>query len=227
TGGAEKLITDTVPLYQQKGIEMDVLCLKNTKTPFWKQLEKNSIGKIIGLTTGSVYNPLLIFKILPYLKKYDLFHAHLFPVLYWVVLAKWISFSKIKIVYTEHSTNNKRRENKVFKLVDRYVYRKIAYIGCISEATQINLKKHLNHQKDYISVILNGINLSHFDTVVKDDFSYFEKNSFVLIQVSSFREQKDQPTLIKALKFLPEEVKLLLVGDGSLRQENEKLVKSL
>lgn len=34
TGGAEKLIIDTVPLYQQKGIKMDVLSLKKIKQLF-------------------------------------------------------------------------------------------------------------------------------------------------------------------------------------------------
>lgn len=228
TGGAEKLITDTVPLYQQKGIEMDVLCLKNTKTPFWKQLEKNSIGKIIGLTTGSVYNPLLIFKIIPYLKKYDLIHAHLFPVLYWVVLAKWISFSKTKIVYTEHNTNNKRRENKVFKLVDRFIYTGIVKIVTIANEVDKNVKDHLGLDEEKFELIQNGVDVERYanaQPLSKTDF--FSKEDFILIQVSSFREQKDQLTLIKSLKHLPGNFKLLLVGNGHLKTNCEKLVTDL
>lgn len=227
TGGAEKLTVDSVPIYQKKGINTDVLVLKDEQTPFCKQLRKSSKGKITGLVKGSVYSPLLIFRIIPYLRKYEIVHVHLFPALYWVVLAKWLSFSRTKIVYTEHNTNNKRRGIKVFKLIDRFIYKRLAYIGCISEATQINLKNHLNHHKDNMSVILNGIDLSHFNTVMPSDFSYFEKDSFILIQVSSFREQKDQPTVIKALSFLPDNVKLLLVGDGYLRKKNEEEARRL
>ena len=51
TGGAEKLITDSVPLYQNQSLKMDVLCLDNTKTIFWKNLEQNSNGFIEGLTS--------------------------------------------------------------------------------------------------------------------------------------------------------------------------------
>lgn len=103
TGGAEKLIIDSVPLYQNQGLTVDVLLLNNAETQFKSKLKETSNGRIEGLSIGSVYNPFLIFKIIPYLKKYDIIHLHLFPTLYWVVLAKWISFSNVKLVYTEHN----------------------------------------------------------------------------------------------------------------------------
>ena len=227
TGGAEKLIVNSLPIYQENGINTEALVLKDEQNPFWRQLERNYSGDIKGLTKKSVYNPFLIFKIIPYLKRYDLIHVHLFPSLYWVVLAKWISFSKSKIVYTEHSTHNKRRESKIFQYIDQFIYSKLDYIGCISEATKINLKKHLKFKKDDITVVLNGIELSNFINTKKTKFSFFDKNSFVLIQVSSFREQKDQPTLINALVNLPSNIKLLLVGEGKLRKDNEALVQKL
>lgn len=226
TGGAEKLIVDSVPLYQEKGIEMDVLCLKDEKTDFWQQLEKKTKGKIIGLSQGSVYNPLLVFKIIPYLKNYDLIHAHIFPTLYWVVLAKWLSFSKIKIVYTEHNTNNRRQESNFLKWIDSFLYKGVSIIGCITNQVKINLQKHLkddNPQK--FQLIENGVLLSDFITAkALNKNLFFTQEDFFLIQVSSFREQKDQPTLIKALPYLEPHFKLLLVGDGPLRRNAEKLV---
>src|SRR5690606_14632434 len=102
TRGCEKLITDSVEIYQEY-LNVDVLCLEKKETTFWKSLKKKSDGKISGLSTGSVYNPLLIIKIIPFLKKYDIIHVHLFPALYWVVLAKLLSLSKTPLIYTEHS----------------------------------------------------------------------------------------------------------------------------
>ncbi len=229
TGGAEKLIVDSVPLYIKKGIHTDILLLQDKQTLFRKNLEKQNI-KIKTLTKKSLYNPFLIFKIIPYLKKYDVIHAHLFPTLYWVVLAKIFSFSKTPIIYTEHSTNNKRRNNFIFKHIDRFIYSKLSKIGCISQGTFDNLSKHLGSKKK-LSVINNGIVLDSFNSEeVKRkalDYNFFTEDDFTLIQVSSFREQKDQKTLIRSLKILPSNVKLLLVGDGYLRNENEKLVKDL
>src|SRR5690625_3764482 len=114
-GGAEKLVVETVPFYQRKQVSVDVLCLNKTETLLWTILKKDTKTGLKGLTNGSVYNPLLIFKLMSYLKRYDLVHGHLFPALYWLVLAKWLSFSKVKIVYTEHSTDNRRRTVSFFR----------------------------------------------------------------------------------------------------------------
>lgn len=108
-----------------------------------ESIRKEFYRKNHRFNTGSVYNPLLVFKIIPYLKKYDLIHAHLFPVLYWVVLAKWISFSKKKIVYTEHNTNNKRREIKLFQKIDRIIYSGLHQIITISLEVDNKLKPGL------------------------------------------------------------------------------------
>ncbi|WBX74137.1 glycosyltransferase [Tenacibaculum pacificus] len=229
TGGAEKLMVDSVPVYSKQVEFIDVLLLKDSNTKFREKLQSKNI-KVTSLTKGSLYNPLLFFKIIPFFKKYDVIHAHLFPTLYWVVLAKLISFSKISIVYTEHSTNNKRRDNVIFKLIDKFIYAKLSKIGCISEGTFTNLEEHIG-TSEKLSVITNGIVLEDFNNQqVKQKaltYDFFSKEDFVLIQVSSFREQKDQKTLIKSLQLLPKKVKLLLVGDGHLRKENEMLVKEL
>jgi len=227
TGGAEQLIVDSVPIYQEKGLEMDVLILKNNKTVFKRELEQRSSGKIIWLTSSSIYNPLLILKIIPYFRKYDIIHAHLFPTLYWVVLAKWFSFSKSKIFYTEHNTENRRRSHFLLKIIDRFIYSKLTFIGCISQGTYDNLNSHLK-KSDRLKVINNGINLKRFKGLNENQKrSFFSKDDTVLIQVSSFKIQKDQKTLIETLKYLPDNIKLLLVGDGILRSEREKQVEEL
>lgn len=229
TGGAERLVTDSIPLYQAKGIDTDVVILQDEKTSFRTLLEKKTAGKLIFLTRGSVYNPLLIFRLIPLLKQYDLVHAHLFPVLYWVVLAKCLGRIDIPIIYTEHSTNNGRRNNPFFKYIERFIYTKLSLIGCISKGTKDELLNHLNKNLN-VRHINNGIDLSRFvDTLAVDKGKYFqfESEAKILIQVSSFREQKDQKTLITALADLPFYIKLLLVGDGPLKNELIEYTKTL
>ena len=227
-GGAEKLVVDSILLYQKMGLEVDVLCLSNKKSLLWIELETQIKGKMIGLTEGSVYNPWLIFKIIPYLFKYELIHVHLFPSLYWAVLGKWLSFSKKVFIYTEHSTSNRRRKSLVFKLLDRLIYSGLSKVITISEEVDLNLKHHLGYDNNKFVLVQNGVDVQKFSNARphrKDLF--FSGDDFVLIQVSSFREQKDQPTLIKALRLLPGRVKLLLIGEGKLRQSCEVLVEEL
>lgn len=213
TGGAEKLVVDLSKQFSEKLNSVDVISLSNKKTPFWYDLENTN--KIVGLTEGSVYNPLLIFKLIPYLSKYDIIQVHLFPALYWVVLAKWISFNKAKIFYTEHSTNNKRRSNFLFKIFDRIIYRGINKIITIADEVDVNLKNHLNFQEHKFYKIYNGVNVEKFlNADVYNKSEFFNNTDFTIIQVSSFRYPKDQSTIIRALTLLPESVKLILVGDG-------------
>src|SRR5690606_2966001 len=212
TGGAEKLLVDSVPIYQKKDIKMDVLSLRKKDTLFKEKLLQQSNGKLYELTNKSVYNPILIFNIIPYLKQYDVVHLHLFPSLYWVALAKRIGFSKINIIYTEHSTNNKRRKYFLFRLIDRIIYRSVSKIITIADQVDINIKKHLGFQDYKFQLINNGVDLKKFTKAsALDKDIFFSKHDFIITQVSSFRYPKDQKTVILSLKLLPENIKLLLV----------------
>lgn len=225
-GGAEKLILDTIPLYQQKDIKMDLLSLTDSKASFMIKLEEITNGEITVLSSSSIYNPINIFRIIPYLKKYDIVHVHLFPTSYWVVFAKMLSFSKVKLVFTEHNTHNRRRDIGLFRILDRFVYKRFSVVTAITEGVKIELQKHLNYNSD-IRVINNGIDTISFKGRNTSGYSYFAQDDFKLIQVSSFRKQKDQNTIIRSLLLLPSQVKLILVGDGSLIEESKSLVDSL
>jgi len=224
-GGAEKLVADIV---SSNPATFDVVTLKETNSFYEKTLEKNNVN-LKNLGNGSVYNPILVLKLIPLLRKYNVVHVHLFPALYWAVLAKLISFSTVKIVYTEHNTNNRRRNSFLFKVLDNLIYSKLSFIGSISEGTTTNLKRHLPNIKIPIQTIHNGIDLNCFNSNNIDlkKYDYFEEEDFILIQISSFRAQKDQKTLINALQYLPETIKLILVGDGELIGAHKSLVKLL
>ncbi|WP_019037075.1 glycosyltransferase family 4 protein [Psychroflexus tropicus] len=217
TGGAEKLTIDFSRQLLEKAKHVDLIVLKKTKSIF----DLRGLN-IKFLSNHSLYNPIYIFKLVKHLKSYDLIHAHLFPTLYWVVLAKLFSFSTAKLVYTEHSTSNKRRHKFIFKILDRIIYSFIDEIICITEASRIELNKHLSRTNN-IAVVKNAIILENYSK----QSSYFDffKDSFRLIQVSSFREQKDQMTVLRAMMLLPNSIKLILVGDGPLKYSHQKFVK--
>lgn len=229
TGGAEKLILDSLPLYRKAGIKMDVLVLKDNHYPFMKALKDKDCCKVYVLGSGSVYNLLHIFKIAKILPKYDLAHVHLFPAQYWVVLAKFWSKAKTKLIFTEHNTSNKRVEYKLLSKLDRVFYKKYDRIIAISQEIQNIFLIHTRLPKDKFDLILNGVNISNFLNASENNklFLGFTQDDFLIIQVSAFRLQKDQPTLIKSLKHLPDHFKLLMVGDGVLRQDCAHLVKQL
>lgn len=229
-GGAEKLLIESIPLYSKSQHAFDVVVLNGEKTPFLDQLKETKSGKIYSLGNYSVYNPLMIFKIIPFLKKYDIIHVHLFPSLYWVALAKIISFSSTKLIYTEHSTSNRRRDSILFSLIDKIVYKQYEFVVAITDEVLLNLTKHLNcTNNNKFQVIQNGLNLEEIKNAnpYEKNLFFADKEVKILIQVARFSEPKDQKTVINAVALLPKNFKLILVGDGPLKSEAEILVSEL
>lgn len=231
TGGAEKLLLETLPLYQQRGIQIDLLVLNGTTYPFTEKLKELNYCSIFSLGKDSVYNPLNILKIIPYLKKYDLIHVHLFPAQYWVVFAKLISFSKTKLIFTEHSTSNKRLKGTILKKIDRFIYRFYNATICITYSIKEILLKHTKMDSEKFCIIENGVNLKNIHAAIpyqKQVISTtLKSDDLLLIHVAGFKEPKDQFTVIRAVSLLPENIKLLLVGDGEFKIECEYLVSQL
>jgi glycosyltransferase involved in cell wall biosynthesis len=231
TAGAEKLLLETIPIYNKKGVQVDLLLLNGKKSPFFKELEIQNICNVYSIGNGSLYNPKFIFRIIPFFKKYSIVHVHLFPSLYWVAISKIIAFSNVNLVYTEHASTNRRMQNSFLRLFDKFIYNKYKKIVCISIEVEIAIKKHLNFPESKFRSINNGINISKITNetpYLKSDLGLqINEDDILLLQVSRFQPQKDQNTLIRSLIYLPKNVHLLLVGDGILKYESEKLAIDL
>ena len=229
TGGAERLLVDSLPKYKSIGVDVDLLCLTGGETMFFQELFSSFTGKITFLGVGSVYNPLYILKLRSYLRNYDLVHVHLFPSLYWVALAKFIFRLKVTLLFTEHSTNNRRIDHPFFNIVDRFIYGFYTRVTAITPQVKIKLMEKLNLKDQDCEVIYNGINLekvTQAEAYPKSNF-FCEREAFILIQVSRFQGSKDQQTLIRSLDSLPPYVKLILVGEGEAKGRCIALVEAL
>ena len=228
-GGAEKLILETLPLYRKEGVEVHLLLLNNRNPAFYDELLNTACCPVYVLGSRSVYNPLLIFRIIPYLRRFPLVHVHLFPALYWTALAKMISFPKAKLCFTEHSTTNRRRSRPYFKMLDRMIYRQYARIVTISPDVDDALRLYLGAGNDRIRLIPNGISLEKINSAEPYPATEFfpDHDARIIIQVSRFYVPKDQFTLIRAMSLLPAQVKLMLVGDGDLLPSCRELATEL
>ncbi len=226
-GGAEKLIADMVPLYREHGYEVDVMLFDGNDTPLKKELEGKGIRLFQLGYSAQVYNPLFIFKLIPYLRKYDIVHTHNAACQYFVALAKLFFGSRVKLVTTEHSTTNRRRKIRWFRWLDRFIYgRYNAIIGIYSKANDL-LGAYLRTQRN-LYTIYNGICLASFfnaEPLSKDEL--IPGGSFLITMVAGFRKEKDQDTLIRAMVLLPDNYSLCLIGDGVRRPVCEELVKKL
>ncbi|MBO7635221.1 MAG: glycosyltransferase [Paludibacteraceae bacterium] len=228
TGGAEKLMVDLLPKLRDLDNEVEILLFDGTRTPFYDQLESSGIQVNVLRVGGSVYNPANIFALRPYLKRFDIIHAHNTACQFFLAIAKKITGASCKIVTTEHSTSNRRRGHSFFKAVDDWMYHQYKKIICVSEISAQNIRDYVGDPEMPIVVIPNGIDYRKYSEALPNPeiIDHYVK-SHRAIMVAGFRYEKDHPTVIKAFSLLPANYHLFLVGDGSRHQEYESYVREL
>ena len=109
----------------------------------------------------------------------------------------------------------------VLRYLDRFIYSDLEAIICITQATLDNLISWLPETNAKTYVIENGIDYKAFLEAQSGELHY---NRPILISVARFSEQKDQDTVIRALKTIDSGT-LVLVGDGERKSKLRSLVE--
>ncbi len=250
-GGAETLVVNLMPRFRAMGHEVGVAVFDGQKTALMDRLERECPECKIYRLGKSVYSPLHIVRLAPIMRQYDIVHTHnsspqLFAAIANIVCQK-------KLVTTEHSTNNRKRERGgILRMVDKWMYKRYDKIICISEVAESKLKTYIASpqpspkgkgdlmgdivEKQKVSVdvdvlvskictINNGVDVEAIH--VAEPITEMRSGMFVIVMVAGFREAKDQDTLIRAMELLPkEEYELWLVGDGVRRSELELKIEN-
>lgn len=227
-GGAQSLLVELAPVQKKNGHDVLVLELQGMQDrTLVNKLVENGVDVTTVSPTRSVRNPLNIFSIIPYLKKYDIVHVHLFPANYWVALAKLLSNSKTPIVTTEHSTDNKRRKIPIFKYIDQFIYNRYQEVIACADKAMETFKERFPKVK--CVSIPNGVDISKYKVAKpysKKELINISEDSFVVTMVARFVYPKRQDTLIEAISILPEKFHAILVGgnpnDEGLKQAQKQ-----
>lgn len=215
-----------VPLFIEKGHTVDVLLFDGIETFFKQQLLSQNV-KVISLGVNTfVYNPLLIFKLIPIIKQYDIVHTHNTACQYFVAIAsKFLNHKDIKFITTEHNTTNRRRNIHWLRPIEKWMYKQYNTIICISDKVKENLQECIGSNYP-IKIIYNGIDIPKYIHAISLNREILGlKDNFIICMVAGFRLQKDQDTLIRAMKRLPNNFHLWLIGDGERRKELELLTQ--
>lgn len=217
-GGAQRLLSDLIPHQINQGIEVSVLVGDRQENEFSKKIQ-NSGCNITKIDTSKFKSLNSIKAIRKIIKDYDIVHVHLFPSLYLVALAS-LGLNK-KLIYTEHSTSNRRREKAYLRPLEQFIYKQYDKIVSISQQTQEALQKWLKSRDERFVVINNGVDIEKFKSIG------MSVNKKSLIMISRFVEAKDQATVIKAMGYLDPDITLTLVGDGENLKNCKRLAKSI
>jgi len=231
TGGAEKLLTDILPLMKQGGHEVHLL-LSNKNTEVKKYYDILQQGGVqIKTLNNANFNPIQVFHLIRILRKekFDIVHAHIFPSQYWLAFASWFKPSQTRLVKSEHNVFNNRRKYKILKLIERLVYSRYAMIISITEAVDESLISWLQDVRTV--VIPNGVNLKQIAAERAQGMSvnheFLKSGHYNLLMVGRFSGAKDQQNLIQAMQHLPSHFHLFLAGRGPLTEIAKQFTTSL
>ncbi len=236
TGGAEKLLVDTLIECKNKNLQVELVVLNNIEVDSFL-VQKLNIATIpihYFEKTYSKYSLNLFFAIQKKIAtiKPDLIHVHLFPSFYYVAFWKYFYASKLPLIYTEHSTNNKRRKIEGLKYIELWMYKKYNTIICISNGVKENLANHI--QLNNCQVIPNGVNFKTlFENKNEETLNIVKQltseNKIILLAIGRLVLEKNHAFLLSLMEMLPSNFVLLICGDGKERKnlENKIIKKNL
>lgn len=228
TGGAERLVLDLIPRLRAIGHEVDLLVMDGTDCIFTSLASERGIKvNSLGIGATAMHNPLLAGRLRRFLIKghYDIVHTHNTPC---QMLTAAVAPRNIVLVTTEHNTDNRRRNNKLWRPIDRMMYSRYRSIIACGEETASSLCAYMPELSHKISVVSNGIDLSAFAVATRaTDIRQRFPTQKIIVMVAAFRPQKDHATVLQALSLLPDDYALVLAGTGDTLEEHINMAKTL
>ncbi|WP_330112134.1 glycosyltransferase (plasmid) [Cetobacterium somerae] len=226
SGGAEKLIYDIALELKERNLNFSIILLTSVNDIYGKKLQMEGIDVIYLSNKWDIYSPKNIFRLRSILENYDVVHTHIYAAQLWTAFASLFLDKTKKYITTEHNTHNRRREKILFKFLDRWMYSKYTIVVSITENVQNELQKWIKLKLDF-RIIKNGINLEKYVNAVpknRDELN-LKITDKLICQVARFNEVKTHETMIQALRLLPEDYKVLFLGEGNTEEKIRKLVK--
>lgn len=229
-GGAEVLVRDSLPLMRDRGMSVSVLILSDNDERILKDIEGMGF-RVLRTRVRGLYSPAQVPRIRRLLINAapDIVHVHLFPALYWTALA--CPRKGPGLVYTEHSTANRRRGLFFLRPIESMIYQRYKRIICISEGVRSALVSWLPSLSRRASVVHNGVDIQRIRKAVparrEELCPGCAPGDKLLVMVASFRRKKDQATVIRALGLLPGSFRLILPGEGPTSGQMKSLASEL
>lgn len=223
-GGAEKLQESLLPRLKDGGIDVDVAVLCELNSENERIIRDHGIN-IIKVGEGkSIYSPLKMMKLLPIMRNYDIVHTHLTAPFFFAAFNKY--FCNVKLVNTIHNTDSKCRHYPLLRTLEKWALKKYDTLISCSKDAETSLLEFIGKVHPRSITINNGVELCKFINAERSED--IPKETVNITMVAIFRKQKDQTTLIRATKLLPDNYHTYFVGWGSPEMEEaQKLTKEL
>lgn len=234
-GGAERLVLNHMRYFDSSIFKLHVITLRKG------HLEEDfcsTRAKYTCLETKYRFSISDLLKINRYIKENNikLLHVHLIEAEFYSLVLKILN-PGLKTVITKHNTNEFRKII-FFRIFGKIISMFSTAVICVSEAVRNFIIKYEFILPEKTIIFKNGIDLSRNSFISKNKFSseqfateagITDKN-FVLGIVGRLNQQKGHDILFSAVSILKGKIpdlKLLVLGDGELRDSLERKAQDL
>ncbi len=236
-GGLENGLVNLINSIPRTRYRHAIICFESY-TDFRHRIQRDDV-EIIALNKSEGYDLKLFLRLLKVLRelKPDIIHTRNLSALE----AQFIAvIARIKArVHSEHGRDitDLTGENFKYNTLRRMIYPCVNHFITVSKDLETWLTTLLAVSPDRISQIYNGVDHQRFSpdttqSIRKGPDGFFVENAFVVGSVGRMEVVKDYPSLVRAflriLEKMPEarkKLRLMIVGDGSTRQECIRLVQ--
>jgi len=160
----------------------------------------------------------------------QILHAHQYSPFFYAALARVLAGESVRLIFTEHGRHFPDQVSKWRRAGNRLFFDRLAdAVNAVSTFSADSLSRRDGFRRRRIEVIENGIDVDRFNSRVERPLDLDPARRYV-VNVARFHPVKDHATLLRAFEQVARvlaDVDLLLVGDGPLRGEIEKLVQAL
>lgn len=233
-GGVASIVYELSKYCTSRGHSVDQLSMCNEPRLIDSSGKYEDIGVRTFISpTSKRYTYSQLKSLMKTMREYDIVHVHQFPEQLYGALASMLKYpnNSPKIITTEHNTWNNRRNYKLLKYFDRWMYSNYDKIVCISPPTYDSIVKWLDNDRiiNKITTITNGIDIDKYRNAINklEDYVGCTDGNKYIVMVGRLEHPKDPVTLVKAITNLPDNVHAVFCGDGYLKPQIEALVKAL
>lgn len=216
-GGAERLVAGLLPRLRARGLDPRLFVLDARGDAFSGSLRASGVEVFFARPHGAdPYSPARLADVRDAIDAIqpELVHSHLAPSFHWCALAV-PPRRGIALVATEHASANRRMRMPLVRGIERLAYGRYDAVACVSDDARVAIERWLPGVTSRLRSIPNGVDATVFANAqpAADVVAAFAGRKGVAM-TARFVPEKDHATAIRVAARLPEDVTLVLVGDG-------------
>ena len=230
--GAEQLLFDIIKRSNREIFQHSVACVVEGG-PLVKELEDIGVAVYI-LHKRFKADISVIFKLVKLLqkRKIDILHSHMFTGYFWGTIAAVMARTPVNITTNHNTAYSKTKLQIIIEKIFTHFTDKIINI---SQEAYDSLAVLSKISPEKLELIPNGIDLDRFTNVTVEDVPFkkslgLDPDKITIAMISRLFEQKGHVYFLDAMANLLRKrnnLQVLIVGDGELRDSLERKVHSL